>query len=1162
MTMSNGSFMEFLAREVAVALAPLQAALDSADVFTAYMVDLGWDTTTIPPPVADLKPAVDAAISLAEREDFGAADLPALLSAITDFFTGVEGLRTIPAGDLPATIDPAEFASEFPDQLVQAIVVDHLLHHHADWGSLLKFFGVITLEDVGQAGSRPPYLKKSFAWDRLLTVPSDPLNALADHYRWGESEFRARTLVENVVDLVRAWGLPFRFAVPAPEIDTHLASNPINVQPEHDVVLRAVILEERYSSNEFELGVGLFLLPEIPSAKPGFAILPYGRGAVSDVFHLSEDLRVEVRGDMDLAAGVGFVFRPERAPEFIKDIIPSVSGGGLPPSSGSLAIALIGAQEEGEGRSVVLGSAGGSRLEVGTALLEAGARADSLTGHEVHLEAEMTDGRIVIQPGRDDADSFLRRLLPEDGLAFGFNLLMGVSSRDGFYLSGSGGLEVKLPVHLQIGPVEVVGATIAVPATVDELQVRIGGDVKGDLGPLTAVVDDVGFVARFTPRPDSSGNLGPLDLSFAFKPPTGVGLSVDGGGFRGGGFLSFEPALGRYAGTLELDFQDELTLNAIGLVTTPLPDGSDGFSLLIVITAEFTPIKLGLGFTLNGVGGLLGLNRTTKVDVLSAGIKTNALASVLFPQNILANAPRLISDLSQIFPPQAGRFVFGPMAKIGWGTPTLITIELGLIVEAPHPLRVFIPGVLRALLPDEQTGLIRIQVNFLGQWEEDRQRISFDASLYDSRVLTMPLAGDMAFRLTYGDNPVFLVSVGGFHPAFTPPPIGLPSLERITLNLVSGDNPRIVAAGYYAITSNTVQFGAKVEILAKAWKFNVYGFLAYDALFQFSPFSFAVAISGSVAVRSGSSVLFSIGLDLDLAGPAPWSINGTGSFRILFCKVKVRFSKTWGEERNTTLPDVAVLPKLLAALRQPENWEARLPARNHLLVSLRTIDDVGQDRLVIHPAGALTVAQKVVPLDTPIQRFGNQRPADARRFTIQHASANGSAFRKRPVEEYFAPAQFEDMDNAEKLSRRSFERLPAGVSLTSQDNDLQSSRVVARELRYETITIDTHLRRQAPGKVVGERLATFRPLLWGGALAKSRFSTAKRAEPPLGPGRIGVDPEGYSVVGTDDLRPFDGKSTYRSQAGATSYLRELVRANPALQGTIQVVPNGEVREAA
>src|SRR5262249_7888947 len=130
-------------------------------------------------------------------------------------------------------------------------------------------------------------------------------------------------------------------------------------------------------------------------------------------------------------------------------------------------------------------------------------------------------------------------------------------------------------------------------------------------------------------------NLGPLNLDLGFKPPTGVGLAVDGGGFKGGGFLRFEPELAQYSGSLELEFRDQLTVKAIGLLNTRLPNGQSGFSLLIVISSEFTPIQLGFGFKLNGVGGLLGLNRTAKIDRLASGLRDNTLNNILFPTNVI-----------------------------------------------------------------------------------------------------------------------------------------------------------------------------------------------------------------------------------------------------------------------------------------------------------------------------------------------------------------------------------------------------------------------------------------------------------------------------------------------------------------------------------------------
>ena len=81
---------------------------------------------------------------------------------------------------------------------------------------------------------------------------------------------------------------------------------------------------------------------------------------------------------------------------------------------------------------------------------------------------------------------------------------------------------------------------------------------------------------------------------------------------------------------------DFLNVSAIGLIETKLPDGSDGFSLLVIITADFgAGIQLGYGFTLLAVGGLLGLNRAMLFQPIMDGIRTNAITSVLFPQNVI-----------------------------------------------------------------------------------------------------------------------------------------------------------------------------------------------------------------------------------------------------------------------------------------------------------------------------------------------------------------------------------------------------------------------------------------------------------------------------------------------------------------------------------------------
>src|SRR4030095_5707777 len=103
-----------------------------------------------------------------------------------------------------------------------------------------------------------------------------------------------------------------------------------------------------------------------------------------------------------------------------------------------------------------------------------------------------------------------------------------------------------------------------------------------------------------------------------------------------------------------------------------------------------------------------------------------AVNSILFPTNIVANAPKILSDLRAIFPPQEGTFLIGPMAKIGWAT--LITLLIGVIIEIPG--NVVILGRLGAVLPDADDPVLILQVSFVGALEFDKRRIWVFATLF------------------------------------------------------------------------------------------------------------------------------------------------------------------------------------------------------------------------------------------------------------------------------------------------------------------------------------------------------------------------------------------------------------------------------------------------
>jgi hypothetical protein len=524
----------------------------------------------------------------------------------------------------------------------------------------------------------------------------------------------------------------------------------------------------------------------------------------------------------------------------------------------------------------------------------------------------------------------------------------------------------------------------------------------------------------------------------------------------------------------------------------------------------------------------------------------------MFPRDVVANAPRILSDLRTFFPPEEGTFLIGPMAKIGWGTPTLISLSLGVIIEIPG--NIAIVGLLRLALPTEDEPILLLQIAFVGAIEFDRKRVYFFAAIFESRVLFMTIEGEMGLLMAFGDDANFVLTVGGFHPQFEPPPLPFPSPVRVSINILNTENARIRAMTYFAITSNSAQFGARAELYFGFDALVVEAYMAFDALFRFSPFYFIIEISAGASLKVFGVGLFSIRLRFSLEGPTPWRARGHGSISLLFFEVSADFDETWGESRDTRLPPIAVLPLIVAELGKADSWRALPPATSNLLVTLRKLD-AAADSLVLHPLGVLRVSQRAVPLDVRLDKVGTQAPSDGRRFSFAVGAA-GIA-KRGDATELFALAQFQNMSDAAKLSRPAYEPQHGGVDLAVQGQPIAAGRVAARTLRYEEVIVDTSYRRVVRVLVeVGSRL--FQHLVAGASVSLSPFSRAEAARRKPFADTVTVRATGYGVAYQTDNTPVAAEAVFESEALAREYLRARVDADPNNAARMHVLPQCEL----
>jgi hypothetical protein len=407
----------------------------------------------------------------------------------------------------------------------------------------------------------------------------------------------------------------------------------------------------------------------------------------------------------------------------------------------------------------------------------------------------------------------------------------------------------------------------------------------------------------------------------------------------------------------------------------------------------------------------------------------------------------------------------------------------------------------------------------------------------------------MALRIGWGDQPLFVLTVGGFHPAFDEVPSDLTGTRRIGIALLSGNNPRLFAQTYFAVTSNTVQSGARVELYAAACGFNIYGFLGYDLLIHFDPFHFVADIEAGLALRRGDDVIAGIDVSCELSGPTPWHARGSASFKILFVRIRIGFDETWGDDAPALPTGTAeVLTLVAAAVDDVRNWRAELPGNTRQTVSLRRVD-APTGTVLLHPFGVLVVSQKVAPFELTIDKFGNKKVDGEKTFTI----ASSSSAPTEPERDEFAVANFVSMSDSEKLSRKSFEKLKSGLRLSAGEG-AATGNTVPKDVTYEM----SYLNRKQPRSVgkVGQLKSLFDIFSRGSAATRTPLSVGTRKRGGNGPAAVELNTNEWQVVKVDDLSP--AGATARSQTEAIALRDALVRDNPALAGTLQVVASHEL----
>ncbi len=1046
---TEDGFVAGIIGSLSQALNPLAEAAASPATLNAVLARLGWAET----PPSDVVSAISGTSSAINQLATDIANHSETGTLITDVVNAIRAIAELKNGtSATAPFNTPAFWNDLPSDLIALLLCDELQANAPGVYGIFSFSGAIRIEPraANATTGRQAYEARVLDWAVLGRIAGSPSTFFADVYGWGDRFDHLRFLTA-LSDLGAGLGTAVTRMAPPPML---LAPYMTDDNPDRGKVQLLSISPFVVESTTLAgiIKPAMLVLPIPPAGTPslppdGLLLRAMVTGAMQETVDLGPAAKLYLEGEFQ-ATPLRVQIRP--------------SGTVVEEATASLAMSAL-VDITPPTPYVMVGATGGTRLELTRAHIGI-----DVAGSDVTIEAALDEAEAVISLG--GADSFLRGVMGDGEIRLSIAAGMNWSSTSGLRFSGNAIPSFVIPIDLHIADIVVVSEIqIALePSESDGTQLSVAFDGSFTLGPLILVVEKPGLALNLTPRPlEEPGNFGVLDVSLGFKPPTGLGLGVDLEGIiTGGGYLSINE--GRYAGVAALQMFG-VGLTVIGIIETELPDDPNGWSMFLSVIADFTPVPLGFGFFLSGVGGFMGLHRTLDEIALAEGVRDGRIDSLLFPEDPLADAIRIISDIEDYFPTQQGTHAFGAMARIDWGVPALISGELGVVLVVPD-FRIAVIGEIESILPVPEAPLIELHMGVVGYIDPAEATFWVTASIYDSRLVQYALSGDMAMYASLGDQPYFLLSVGGFHPDWTPPtylPSTMRDLRRMTAAIDLGADLQVGLEAYFAITPNTLQFGAEVFAIAQMKKlgvdFSARGDFGFDVLVIFTPFSISADMDANVMIEAEGAPLVSARVEVHLEGPEPWFGRATATFE--FLSQPINFDVAFGGSIKDDAPDaIALWEQLEEALRLPESWSTPTIAASVTAEStLRPLDTLAETGLWLAPDGALELRQRVLPLNREIEVFGAYVPESESRFDITGAGlVSGAAAERKSTEEWFAPAQFIDMSSLERLSAPSFEEMDAGMSLSASGVTVPTTQddIASVDLEYEELVLEDKTRKR------------------------------------------------------------------------------------------------------
>ena len=274
-----------------------------------------------------------------------------------------------------------------------------------------------------------------------------------------------------------------------------------------------------------------------------------------------------------------------------------------------------------------------------------------------------------------EQNNFFKTILKDDIVVGLKELELQYSYKDGFKLNNLN-THVKIPINADIDLDVVKFKNLSLDLGLDgnKLETSVLTSFTADLKGVAITFTDMGLGIEC--ELPFNGHKG-FDFSPKFTYPNGLGISIDVEGVKGGGAIQWDEKRERFFGGFELTVVEKFGAEAVLVFTTG--KGTDPFSFMGALCVYFNPgVQLGMGFSLEGIGGSFGYNRMLCVDSLRDSVYDGTLESALFFKDVTKNVDKVLANIDKFYPIKIGQMYFGFLGKIAWGT--ILKADFGLFI--------------------------------------------------------------------------------------------------------------------------------------------------------------------------------------------------------------------------------------------------------------------------------------------------------------------------------------------------------------------------------------------------------------------------------------------------------------------------------------------------